>query len=350
MERSYETLVRIIDILADEDATKLVLVHHNGDPDAVGSALALQCAFPKVTIAAPLGLSRPGKRLMEACEGEYLERPKFDTYDHVLVVDTSNPVQLGDHAKDLDDPIILDHHAYNEHWRDASLVYIDPTKASNCELIVELIDTAHNDGATDIGFTGSSHDIGELERLGLALLTGIWTDTAGYRFAHPETFTTTARLIQATGIGITDVLQVLDGEPEFDHGKKEANLKAAQRMTYQQVGPLTVAVSHVSAYEASAAKAMVQIGADVAFCVADNKKEIRASGRARRSAVDEHGVHLGHLMNAVGKELGFMGGGHDGAAGMNLPKADATKQGVDVPSIETTLEGLVQGLRDQLEA
>lgn len=348
MTRSFETLSRILEILADPDSSKLVVVHHNGDPDALGSALALQAVFPEVRIGAPLGLNNVAQRLLDAIGGTVLEKPRFDDFDYLVVVDTSSPVQLGAHAKDVREPIVIDHHAYHDAWADALYVYVDPSKASCCEVVYDLLEQAYTEGHTDFTLDGTCSDIPTLETVGIALLTGIWTDTGQFRHAHPSTFAAVAKLLSATGTSVTDILEILESEPEFHDGKRQAHFKAATRMRWDTIGPVSVAFSHVSAYEASAARALTLLGADVAFCVADTKGEIRASARARKKAVRDQGIHLGDLMNRVGKRLGFMGGGHDGAAGMNLPKAEAKARGVDVPDIETVLEALAEGLREDL--
>jgi nanoRNase/pAp phosphatase (c-di-AMP/oligoRNAs hydrolase) len=346
--RSYETLARIIEILGDPDASKLVVVHHNGDPDALGSALALQAVFPEIKIGAPLGLSTPARHLLDAVGGSVLEKPRYEAFDYIIIVDTSSRVQLGEDAERIKEPIILDHHAYHDTWEDALYLYVDPNKAACCELIYELIEIAADEEMTDFSFSGAGVDIARLETVGLSLMTGIWTDTGGFRHATPRTFQIAANLLSVTGTSMTDVLGVLEREPEFHDGKAEAQLKAAQRLHYERIGGLLVATSHVSAYEAAAARIMTLMGADIGFCVADNNKEIRASGRARREAVASHQIHLGHLMNRVGKELGFMGGGHDGAAGMNLPKKDAERAGKEIPTPEIVLAALIAGLKEDL--
>ncbi len=346
MTRSFETLARIIEVLSDPAVRKLVVVHHNGDPDALGSALALQAVFPEVQIGAPLGLSNPAERLLAAVKGTVLERPRYEDFDQTVIVDTSSRVQLGEHAARIKEPIILDHHAYHDTWPDALFLYVDPNKAACCELVYDLIETAIAEGFTDFSFTAA--DVATLEKLGLSLMTGIWTDTAGFRYATPRTLHVASALLSQTGLSMDSVLAVLEQEPEFHDGKAEAHLKAAQRVQWQRVGPLLVATSWVSAYEASAAKALTLIGADVAFVAADQGGELRASARARRDAVNKHGVHLGHLLNRVGKTLGFMGGGHDGAAGMNLPKKEATARGADRPTEPVILDALVAGLAEDL--
>ena len=71
--------------------------------------------------------------------------------------------------------------------------------------------------------------------------------------------------------------------------------------------------SNASSHEASCAKTIVSIGADLAFVVAARKKdkEIRVSVRSRK--IISKRVHMGSLMEKVAKKLGGQGGGHEEA-------------------------------------
>jgi bifunctional oligoribonuclease and PAP phosphatase NrnA len=345
---SFETLTRIIEILAEPRKSKLVVMHHNADPDALGSALALQAVFPNIQIAAPLGLSRTAKRLLDALDGTVLTKPPYERFDHIVVVDTSSKIQLGEAAKRIKDPIVLDHHPYHDTWEDASHLYVDPNMAACCELVYELIETAGREGYTTTQLNGAASDIATLEHIGLALMTGIWTDSGGFRHATPRTLQTAADLLSRTGTSIADVLTILEEEQEPQDGRQQAHLKAASRLATHRVGPLLVATSHVSAHEASAARALTLLGADVAFCIAEKNDELRASARARKAAITRTGLHLGHLMNAAGKRLNMMGGGHQGAAGMNQDLKRARAEGTPIPDRQKIIQVLLEELKSTL--
>lgn len=343
---SFETLTRIIEILAEPKARKLVVMHHNADPDALGSALALQASFPGIQIAAPVGLSKSAKRLLKALDGEVLSRPPYERYDHIVVVDTSSKIQLGDAAARIKDPIVIDHHPYHDTWEDAKHLYVDSNMVACCELVYELIETAGREGYTNVQLNGSGGDVATLEHIGLALMTGIWTDSGGFRHATPRTLQTAADLLSQTGTSISDVLAILEEEQDPRDGRQQAHLKAAKRLATHRIGPLVVATSHVSTHEASAARALTLLGADVAFCVAMKNGDIRASARANKGALTKTSIHLGHILHAAGLRLGMMGGGHAGAAGMNRAATDGKQDG-EKPA--PTREEIVTVLLEELQ-
>ncbi|HET8685479.1 MAG TPA: DHH family phosphoesterase, partial [Methanosarcina sp.] len=59
------------------------------------------------------------------------------------------------------------------------------------------------------------------------------------------------------------------------------------------------------------------IGADVAFVGTTRGENVRISARAKRDAVNA-GVNLGQLMEDVSNEYNGTGGGHSGAAGIDV--------------------------------
>ena len=90
---------------------KLVLIHGNADPDALGCAYALRSCFPDVDICAPQGLDRISKVISRKLGFEPLGTRTWSVYDLMLVVDTSSPEQLGEMNRPTPDWIVIDHHA-----------------------------------------------------------------------------------------------------------------------------------------------------------------------------------------------------------------------------------------------
>jgi nanoRNase/pAp phosphatase (c-di-AMP/oligoRNAs hydrolase) len=62
-------------------------------------------------------------------------------------------------------------------------------------------------------------------------------------------------------------------------------------------------------------KALLDLGADIAFVGSQRGEMFRISARATQAMVRK-GVHLGKLLGAVGTETTNGGGGHPGAAGI----------------------------------
>jgi hypothetical protein len=85
-----------------------------------------------------------------------------------------------------------------------------------------------------------------------------------------------------------------------------------------RVGPWLIALSHVSAYQASAARGLVSLGAHVAVVAGKKGDNIQVSFRGVREFHEKTGIHLGtDLAKPLGEFLGGMGGGHAVSAGAN---------------------------------
>ena len=69
--------------------------------------------------------------------------------------------------------------------------------------------------------------------------------------------------------------------------------------------------------EGSASSMLINIGADIAFVGTAKGESVRISARAKRDAVNA-GVNLGQLMEDISNEYNGTGGGHSGAAGIDV--------------------------------
>jgi phosphoesterase RecJ-like protein len=97
-----------------------------------------------------------------------------------------------------------------------------------------------------------------------------------------------------------------------------ARLKAANRVKLLRINDWLIALSHVSAYQASACRAIIALGAHVAVVAGQKQNEIQVSFRASREFCEETGLHIGRdLAKPLGDFLGGMGGGHSVSAGAN---------------------------------
>lgn len=289
--------------------SKLVLMHKNADPDAIGSAAALSRAFGG-DVGAVESVSLVGRRVAGILGLSILIDPDPQRYDRVFIVDTSSPTQLGPLAPLLRGPVLIDHHEYFE-WPGARIVHVEKDCTSCCEVVHRVL-----------GRLGVVPDA----TAATGLLLGLVADSARFRYATPATLRAAAELVELSGRGIESVLEALEpDEPRGGPARCLAHLKAAARVVVHDVAGWIVATSSVASFEASAAKALIVLGADVALVVADRGKDgIRLSGRADRRPV-EAGLNLGRLMNGLARKLGEGGGGgHAGAAGYN-GRADPEK-------------------------
>jgi phosphoesterase RecJ-like protein len=275
---------------------KVVLLHGNADPDALGSAYAIQRAFPDVIIAAPGGLDRVSKVIAAKLGAEVREAVEPSEFDLVVAVDSSSREQLG--VPGLGEVgVVIDHHAPSGDWTGA-LHLIDESRRSCAELVHELLVEA-----------GHRAD----RSTALALAAGMLTDSGHFRYANPAMLSSMAELMREAGISMDEVLDLTDLTP--DVSERVSQLKGAQRLRFERIGDGIAAISLGSAHESSVCKAILNVGADIAFVGSQRDERFRISARARQDMVRK-GLHLGKLLDDVGGETQNSGGGHAGAAGL----------------------------------
>jgi phosphoesterase RecJ-like protein len=293
------------------DAKQTVLLcHHNADPDAIGAAFAfkglLKYLRPKLEteIAAASGISRLSKAMIKVIPIELVDNPRIDIADLIFLLDTNTIQQLDELGKKIkpDTPlIVVDHHAsHPETERRATLSITDEAASSTCEIIYRLFKEAE-----------LKPNLDEAK----ALFLGIAFDTRHFIIATSETLKVIADLTEV-GVNAQETLPIFSFPME--QSERIARLKAANRGNLIEVKDWIIALSHVSAYQASACRGLIALGAHVAIVAGQKKKEIQVSFRASQEFYAETGIHIGRdIAKPLGDFLGGMGGGHSVAAGAN---------------------------------
>jgi phosphoesterase RecJ-like protein len=289
----------------------VLLCHHNADPDAIGAAYALSSLLErlrpriKTEIAAAEGPSRLSKHLLKPLQLKIVPDPKFGKADAVILLDTNTIQQLGEWAeivKASESPIIVvDHHAsHPETEQLATLLVSDENASSTCEIVYKF-------------FMDMNVRITESEAK--ALFLGIAFDTRHFILANSTTLKIVADLIDA-GVNAQEVLNLLS--LPMEESERIARLKASRRVRLLKIGVWIVAFSNVSAYQASAARALISLGAHVAIVAGQKNGKLRVSMRASQEFYKVTRVHLGRdLAKPLGEYLRGMGGGHSVSAGAN---------------------------------
>lgn len=289
----------------------LLLCHVNADPDAVCAAYALSRLLtrlrPEVTVevAAPQGPSRLSERILETLPMELTAQPRIEDADLIVLLDTNTTQQLGEWAervKASPSPIVvIDHHAgHPETERLATLSVADEGASSTCEIVHRLFKEA---GA------------GLEEAEARALFLGLAFDTKHFAAAGSGAFKTVAELVDA-GVNAEEALSLLS--LPMDPSERVARLKACQRAEVRRIGEWVTAFSHVSAYQASAARALIGLGAHVAVVAGRKGEALQVSLRSSRDFHEKTGLHLGRdVAKPLGEYLHGTGGGHATAAGVN---------------------------------
>ena len=160
-----------------KNANKIaIFTHANVDGDAIGSAFAFYFylkslgkeanVFSKTTI--------PNQLRFLGVE-EYINQKTCDKYDLAICVDCNTAEMMNVYAEkflSIENNIQFDHHPNNPHY--AKLNITDNTRSSACELVAEFFlanDVELNDDCVKF------------------LLTGILTDSGGFKFSNTSTRT-----------------------------------------------------------------------------------------------------------------------------------------------------------------
>lgn len=285
----------------------LVICHRNADPDAVASAIVLADVLKKLGAKSKAGvaddITMTSQALLKTFGREIPVNPPLDV-DLVVLVDTSSLEHLGEFGAKVRGAAprlaVVDHHrAVDDMKQLSSFYFVREDFASEAELIFRLV--------TELGEKLTP------EQASL-LLAGIISDTGHFRLAKPETFEVVNALLKA-GADYGRVLESIK-LPE-DISKRMAMLKAARRSELRRVHGSLVVFSELGSFEGDAAGMFVRIGADAAFVGSNHKEKVRLSGRARHEVLKETSLHLGEIMESLGKQFEGSGGGHAGAASMS---------------------------------
>jgi bifunctional oligoribonuclease and PAP phosphatase NrnA len=302
-----------VNTVLDEAQARFVLLlcHHNADPDAVCSAYAFQgllaACKPNLTveIGTGQGISRLSKHILKHIPITVNLQPNVEKADAIVLLDTNTTQQLGHLAERVANTkapiIVIDHHAAHPQTEQiAKLCITNEEASSTCEMVYTFYKQLD-----------MKPDLNEAK----ALFLGITFDTRHFVLANSSTFKTISEL---SDIGVNPQEELSSLALPMDFSERVARMKACRRAKIMKVGNWIIAISHVSAYQASAARALVDLGAHVAAVAGQKNGKVEISLRCTRDFNQVTGIHLGRdIAKPLGEYLQGMGGGHATAAGVN---------------------------------
>ena len=302
---------KILALIDKLDAKLAVLLcHHNADPDAIGAAFAFKGLLKQLRpnleteIAAASGPSRLSKAVMTILPIELVDEPRIEEADLLVLLDTNTIQQLDEWSTRITTDrslIVIDHHiSHPETEQLATLFVADETASSTCEVVYRLFKEAK-----------LRPSLIEAK----ALFLGLAFDTRHFVMATSNTLKVVAELVDA-GVNTQEALPVLS--LPMERSERIARLKASNRLKLLKISRWLIALSRVSTYQASSARGLIAVGANVAIVAGKKDDEIQVSFRASREFFAETGLHMGRdLAKPLGEFLGGMGGGHSISAGAN---------------------------------
>lgn len=279
-----------------------VTVHITPDGDTVGSALGLVRALTRLGKHARAVCADPVPYMYEFLPGAdsiLAQKPERD--ELLVVLDSSDLGRLGwlyDEALYRDRPLLnIDHHVTNVRF--GSVNWVEPDAASTAEIMVELVQAL-----------GATLD----EQIATCLLTGIVTDTLGFRTSSttPELMETAGELMRA-GAPLGEIIERTFNRRELSDLQLQGRVLASMHVedgliwsdnTMQmrrESGAAESAGSSIGNTLLSARNAKVSI-----MFIEKEKGRVEVSIRAR----------AGFDISGIAFSLG--GGGHPQAAGCKL--------------------------------
>ncbi len=298
----------LINWIKNTNANKILVIGHaNADPDAVASALALKELVEKIKVGVnvdvtfPESISEISTHILKMLNMNDITINIEPNHDYYVLVDTSSPEQLaelGDKILKSEKPIlIIDHHKILPITNKTVIAYIDENSPANAELVYDLFKEC---------------SIIPSVKIAQLLLTAILHETRRFMFARQSTFKTVMELIEngADYSSAQDMIKLT-----IDYSERVARLKAANRLRAYAVNENIIVITWVGAFEASVAKSLIDLGADVVFVLnADDDKVSRISARSKASIE----LDLSEIMAKIAAKFNGVGGGHKNAAGAHV--------------------------------
>jgi bifunctional oligoribonuclease and PAP phosphatase NrnA len=306
---TFNDILRVLDETGAQNV--LLLCHHNSDPDAVCSAYAFQGLLKKVRpqlsveIGTGQGVSKLTKHLFTYIPITVNLQPSVEKAQAIVLLDTNTIQQLNGLAEKLVQTtapiLVVDHHsAHPETQRLCKLCVTNEDASSTCDIVYDFYKQQ-----------GIKPDLNEAK----ALFLGMAFDTRHFVLANSATFKAISDLLDV-GVNAQETLSMLSLPMDFS--ERVARIKACRRAKLFRVGDWIIMLSHVSAYQASAARALTDLGAHVSAVAGEKNGELEISLRCTREFVLKTGIHLGKdVAKPLGESLKGMGGGHAMAAGVN---------------------------------
>ena len=184
------------DILVEiKKAEKIVIMaHETPDGDAIGSMLAMRLALKKLGKESDV-IVREFPRTFDFLAGanEVKSNSDIEKYDLAISLDCTDLKRLvgREYFEKAKKTIVIDHHSTNTMFGD--LNFVNPVSPACCEILAGMFEY---------------FDIEIDAEIGSCILTGIITDTGGFKYSSvtSETFEFTAELLRK-GVNVSDIYQ-----------------------------------------------------------------------------------------------------------------------------------------------
>ncbi len=282
----------------------VILTHEVPDGDAIGSSLAMYIALKQLGKDVDVVIPKYSKTYsFLPCSNEIKSEGRNENYDLAIALDCGDIKRLNgfvNYFEDANSKISIDHHEANTMFADYN--FVNPTAPACSQILITVLENLGVELTKDIG---------------TCLLTGIITDTGGFKYQNvkPETFEFAAELMRK-GVNIPEIFKKVMQSVSLS--KFELRKLATERVELHENGKIAFTYITKEDEEKTGSEdhdGIVEIGRDI--------EGVEISIFLRETEKDSFKVSLrsNDYANVSDICLMFNGGGHMRAAGgtINMP-------------------------------
>jgi nanoRNase/pAp phosphatase (c-di-AMP/oligoRNAs hydrolase) len=292
----------------------VVLTFHTiGDRDAVGSAAALSEYFSGSTLVTPDFITNNARRMLSYLNYSEKVTTRFpkDT-EVVIILDANNTAALGKLTEKIASSkarvIFIDHHALHRELNLEGAMFNDESYNSTSSIVYEAMKRI---GA-------------EIKKsTAVLLLNGIIADSADMQNSSPTTFRQVAELLEISSMNFSFFTEYYHENIPLNN--KYQVIKDIVSARTEIVGDYIMIYGRALEHANVAADTALKLEADATVFWVTSKTEASISARLRTPLDKKLSMHLGLIMEDIGKMLGGTGGGHACAAGAYGAKREAAQ-------------------------
>jgi nanoRNase/pAp phosphatase (c-di-AMP/oligoRNAs hydrolase) len=268
--------------------------HKHADCDALGSAYALSRLLPG-DVGFALDLKVQAQSVAKWLDLTWVKNPNPVNYDYTIIYDTVRADMLG-----VSMPAryaLFDHHEsgghrfstiHNELSDTAEWGWVKPVE-STCSLLIELF---------------QNHDISIDQKMGVALASGIVTDTARLQQAHAPALRRLAVALQAANLHVEDIWAVIEPR-DIRAVRRPAVLESLRTIREVNYHGWSILISEIDSHDNGfvVSDALIQFGGDLAVVGFPKWDKAMVTTAATAEMVHNSRIDLGSLMKAMAPEV-----------------------------------------------
>ncbi|MBO6232867.1 MAG: bifunctional oligoribonuclease/PAP phosphatase NrnA [Clostridia bacterium] len=288
-----------------QNAESIVIVaHESPDGDAIGSSLAMKLALEELG-KKPDVIVPEVPEVYDFLPGREDIKSESDVkqYELAISVDCATEMRIAgrQYFENAKHTIVIDHHGSNTMYGDFN--YVNPVSPACCDILAGIFDY---------------YNINITKDIGTCLLTGIITDTGGFKYpaTTAETFEFAAELLRK-GVNVSDIYKrTMD---TVTRANFELTKRVMDRMEILEDGKVTFTYITKKDEDEVGAKpgdheGLVNIGRNLIGV------EVSVFIRQKEDGIDQYKISMrtNGDVNASDICLMFGGGGHPRAAGATI--------------------------------